>query len=395
MKNALSFILLVLISINCHAQISFENGYFIDNTNQQIECLIKNIDWKNNPVEFEYKITEGQSLEIKTIKSAKEFGVYDKSKYVRRLVYIDRSSNSLSKLTKDRNPVFNEEELFLEVLIEGKASLLLYEDGSLRRFFYTVDDSDTVQLVYKSFKASDSKVGENNKFKQQLWDDLKCQNILMPDIQMLNYSKGELIKLFERFNKCSNADYISYGNKKTKKLFNLNLRPGIRASALTVDSNTLDRRDAQFDTKVGFRLGLEAEFVMAFNRNKWAIIIEPTYQYYEAEVQLERYFVQTDYRSIELPVGIRHYMFLNDQSKVFLNGSFILDFPMNSVVDYDTVTDLEIKSKPNLAFGIGYNFNDKISLEAQLQTGRDVLREWQSVSSTYKSFSIIVGYTIL
>ena len=395
MKNALSFILLVFISLNCHAQISFEKGYFIDNANQKIECLIKNIDWKNNPVEFEYKIAEGQSEEIKTIKAAKEFGVYDKSKYVRRLVDIDRSSNSLSQLTKDRNPVFKKEELFLEVLIDGKASLFLYEDGSLRRFFYTVDDSDTVQLVYKSYKASDNKVGENNRFKQQLWDDLKCQNILMPDIQMLNYSKRELIKLFEKFNKCTSSDYISYGNKKTKKLFNLSVRPGIRASALTVDSSTLDRRDAQFDTKVGFRLGLEAEFVMAFNRNKWAIIIEPTYQYYKAEAQLERYFVQTDYKSIELPIGIRHYMFLNNQSKVFLNGSFVLDFPMNSVVDYDTVTDLDIDSKPNLAFGIGYNFNDKISLEARLQTGRDVLRGWQSSSSTYKSFSLIVGYTIL
>ena len=32
-----------------------------------------------------------------------------------------------------------------------------------------------------------------------------------------------------------------------------------------------------------FRFGLEAEFVMGFNNNKWAFLLEPTYQQFESE----------------------------------------------------------------------------------------------------------------
>ena len=51
-------LVLAFITISClqsYSQIIFENGYFIDESNNRIECLIKNIDWKNNPTEFEYK----------------------------------------------------------------------------------------------------------------------------------------------------------------------------------------------------------------------------------------------------------------------------------------------------------------------------------------------------
>lgn len=54
MKKRILFLLITILSLNCYSQISFQKGYYIDNTNQKINCLIKNIDWKNNPTEFEY-----------------------------------------------------------------------------------------------------------------------------------------------------------------------------------------------------------------------------------------------------------------------------------------------------------------------------------------------------
>jgi hypothetical protein len=43
--------------------------------------------------------------------------------------------------------------------------------------------------------------------------------------------------------------------------------------------------NAKFDNKISFRIGLEAEFILPFNKNKWAVFAEPTYQYYKTEKQ--------------------------------------------------------------------------------------------------------------
>ena len=121
MKKQLLLFLITILSINCYSQIKFEKGYFIDNTNQRTNCLIKNIDWENNPTEFEYKLSKESKINKSTINLIQEFGIDNISKYVRSTVNIDRSSERINKLSNNKNPIFKEEQLFLKVLIEGEA----------------------------------------------------------------------------------------------------------------------------------------------------------------------------------------------------------------------------------------------------------------------------------
>ncbi|WP_149276547.1 outer membrane beta-barrel protein [Pareuzebyella sediminis] len=376
-------------------QIYFEKGYFIDNLGRRTECLVENIGWKNNPLEIEYKLTDMGEVYTQTLSYISEFGVYEKAKYVRHSVDIDRSSNSLNSLSTNRNPDFKEEELLLEVLIDGPATLMAYEDGSLKRFFYSLDNKTVKQLIHKEYRVADFKINENNDFRNQLYTDLKCKTIDKANIERLNYSEGELVRLFVKFNECRNSNFVKYSGKQLDNFFNLSIRPGLSASALTIDNGANNTRDAQFNVKSSFRIGLEAEFVMPFNRNKWAFIIEPCYRYYEAEKQLERHYVEATYHSIEFPMGIRHYFFLNKKSSIFVNGSVVFDLPLNAIVDYDRVTDLEIKSSPNLAIGFGYKFKNKIGLELRWYSSRNVVRQWQNISSDYKAISAILGYSFL
>ena len=196
MKKKLLFLLTIILSFNCYSQISFEKGYYIDNSNQKTNCLIKNIDWKNNPTEFEYKLSENSESKKVTIKSIKEFGIDNFSKYIRSIVNIDRSSENINKLSNDRNPIFKEEELFLKVLVEGKANLYLFEDGSLRRYFFNKENTTIEQLVFKSYKTSNDKIGKNNRFKNQLWNNLKCPNFKITKVENLDYQKNDLIDFF-------------------------------------------------------------------------------------------------------------------------------------------------------------------------------------------------------
>ncbi len=174
-------------------------------------------------------------------------------------------------------------------------------------------------------------------------------------------------------------------------LFNFNIRPGINSSSLSISNSAASYRNTDYDNELSFRIGLEFEFIMGFNKNKWAILIEPTYQYYKTDKEV-LYNSNTDasYQSIELPVGIRHYLFLNKESKIFINGSFIYDFAINS-----KVRSLDAKSHGvNFAFGIGYNYNNRYSLEFRYHTSRDILTDYVAWTSDYKTASVIFGYSV-
>jgi hypothetical protein len=398
MKRQLFLILTAVLTFNCYSQITFQNGYFINNSNQKIECLIKNIQWKNNPTDFDYKISENSNSENITIKSVKEFVIYDSSKYVRSLVNIDRSTEFINNLTYEGNPIFTEEELFLKPIVEGEANLYLYVEGNLKRYFYNKENTNIEQLVFKKYLNSDYAVTLNNKYKQQLLSDLNCPSFKASKIAYLEYKEKQLVNYFIDYNKCDNKEYKSPVKNKKKNFFNLNVRPGVNSSSLSAENSISNNRDVDFDNELSFRLGLEAEFTLPFNTNKWSVIAEPSYQYYKSETKLPTQNVKADYKSIELGFGVRHYLFLNENSKLFLNGSLVVGFAMNSKIDYARTdpsnVDLNITSGSNLAFGVGYKQNNKYSIELRYLTKRQLLNDYAAWTSDYQTVSLIFGYSI-
>lgn len=406
MKKRILFLLITILTLNCYAQTSFEKGYYIDNTNQKINCLIKNIDWKNNPTEFEYKLTENSESKKTTIKTIKEFGIDNISKYIRSTVNIDRSSENINNLSNDKNPIFKEEELFLKVLVEGKATLYQYVDSNLKRYFYNKENSIIEQLIFKSYITTENKVGKNNRFRQQLFVDLTCPNFKTSNIENVEYKKNSLVRFFTEYSKCHNNELINFEPKQKSDLFNLTIRPRINSSSLTIQNSILNSRNTDFENKIGFGFGLEAEFILPFNKNKWAIAIETTYQSFKSEkttnvnnVSGGVLIANVDYSSIEVPVGLRHYFFLNNNSKIFINASYIFDLSSKSSIEFtrndgSNLSTLPIKTQQNLGFGIGYKQKDKYSLEMRYQTAREVLSDYIYWGSEYKTLSIIFGYSL-
>jgi len=396
MKKRIFFLLVVTILFTqSYGQINFEQGYFIDNNDKKIACFIKNKDWKNNPIEFEYQLSSNDEKKTANIESVKEFGISGVSKYIRENVQIDRSSENVKELSTVQEPIFREEQLFLKVLLEGEASLFQYEDQNLKRYFYRTKNKPIKQLIYKSFKNANDLVFKNNQFRSQLNKGLNCATIKKGRTENLSYTKNKLIKFFVDYNECKGTPIVNYAEKSKKDLFSLTIRPGLNSSSLSIQNGEFDSRDTDFGNEVSFRLGLEAEFLMAFNKNKWAIIVEPTYQYFKSEASLPTLDVTVNYQSIELPIGVRHYFFLNEQSKIFLNSAFVIDFNSSkSIVDFSSsAPDLEIKSKINFAFGIGYKFLDRFSLEVRYFTNRKFFEVF-TWSNKYRTLSAVVGYKL-
>ena len=274
MKNYLLCLLASIFSLTGYAQIAFEKGYYIDNANQKIECLVKNMDWKNNPTEFEYKLSETSENNVAKIETVKEFGVYDVSKYVRSKTNIDRSSKNIKYLTTNKNPEFQEELLLLKVLIEDDAVLYEYVEGDLRRYFYSKGDSTIDQLIFKSYITSGQHIGTNNRFRQQLFTDLNCPNFKKNRFKYIGYNKSDLVKFFLDYAKCSNGEsstLVNFEEKKKTDVFNLTLRPRFNSSTLQIKNTGSNSRNFEFDSESGLAFGIEAEYILPFNKNKWAI----------------------------------------------------------------------------------------------------------------------------
>lgn len=403
MKNKL-FILIFLSTIVNYSQIKFEKGYFIDNKNVETNCLIKNADWKNNPKKFEFKINENSEVKSASIDSIKEFGLGDEFKYIKSKVVLDISPYRVEELDTISTPTYQEEEHFLRVLVEGKATLYQLVDDRFVRYFYKIDNAQIIQLIYKRYLKSDKiTILKNNYFKKQLFENMLCNNN-KTDIDKIEYFQKDLVNFFIKFNKCTKNNYEKH--IKSDQNFFLKFRPGLTSRKLNVDFNQSNYYEVDFETKYSYRIGFEAEFLLPFFNNKWSVFIDPNYQQYEAEfvknnedIEAGVKTINIDYYNIELPIGLKYNFYLNKNSKIFVNSALIMNFNNDSNLNYyrddnSLVKSYKLDLKENFAFGTGYSFKNRYNIELQLQTNKKIIRNYPNINALDSTFSLIFGYTL-
>ena len=379
---------------NIKAQIIFEKGYIIDINNERKECLIKNMGWQYNPNEFEYKFSENSTVLKGTLTNIEEFGIDSHGKYIRKQIKIHRSEDRLQDLGFRREPEWSNETLFLRVLIEGKVTLFSYDDGEIQRFFYQKEGSDIEQLIHKSYRLKNSqKIHRNDNFKQQLWAYVNCVDRPQEKYRNLRYSRKELVQYFLEENNCEGGKFdLLYGIAK-RKAFKLKITPGLKYSNASFSGSS---GGATFQNELSFRLGLEVEFILPFNNNKWTVFSEPLYQsYYSKQNKQSPVTLLVDYKSIEVPIGIRYYIFIKSDLKLFFNGaySFVYRLPSSGIRFSDRMENyLDVNTKTNLGFGLGATIRDRFSFEFRYHTPMKIT-QYLNWNSSFKSSSLIIGYT--
>lgn len=415
MKKILLFTLFFYHTIS-NAQISFEKGYFISNDGKKTECYIKNLDWKNNPTNFKYKMDLTDSEPgTESIATIQEFGIYNESTYKRFKIKIDRSSDNLRKITMNRNPDWREETIFLKILAAGDATLYGYSEGNMNRYFYSTKTIPTEQLIYVKFIQTDKneegeRISENNEYKQQLFRNVKSEETTEKQILNLKYKKDDLTNYFYKYNNINPISVKESDQKRTKSQFFIKITPGVSMVSSSMKNIASPQFTIDLDTKMIFKIGAEAEYILPYNKNKWSVFINPTYQKYEDEKNYTffsglllnsqmPYNVKINYTSIQLPIGVRHYMFLNQKSKIFISVLYSIDVNGNTQITYKDIansgntTTFKSTSEQSLAFGLGYNFKNKFSIEAKLNMGKELM-DYTNYSAKYKAIDFIFGYTI-
>lgn len=399
-------LLFTIITQNIFSQNTFKKGYFINNNGEKLECLVLDEDWKNTPKSFTYKLYNNSDQIVGLINNVSEFG-FENSKYVRTRTKIDVSSSKTSTLTQTKMPDFVNKNLFLKLLVEGNANLYVYQNNNARLFFFNINSKNIEQLIYKKYYKSTTVIKENNQYKQQIKTHLICDDLSTDKIEALNYNTNSLTDFFIKYNACINSNYKNtITREKSTGKFNLLIKPSFNFSSLSSEnkSNSLGKLDFGSNTNFGF--GIETEFVLPSNNGNFSLIFEPTFQSFNSKIN-DYVYVETtngnkttvasiDYKAIDLFLGIKYYFPINKTSKIYASTLYNFNaINLGSNFDFETTSlvDLGLKGKNYFAFSLGYNFNNKITIEARLSSNQTIITN-TLYSTNYNRTSIILGYNL-
>lgn len=395
MRRFSFFAVFVFLVSSGWAQIKFEPGYFIANDGQRTECEIRNVDWESNPTSFQYRISGGEAREG-TLEGVREFGLTNGSLYVRFTVDMDRSSDIINNLSKERNPEFKSETLYLRRLVVGKAVLYEYFESGLRRYFYSMGDETPKQLVYKRYMQSDPEgrfetgyAASNDLYKQQIFNDLKCASINDRMVTNLKYERAALMKMFLKYNECTGTAVAPVEAIKPESALHLTLRPGLFNNGMYIDNGT---SRTELNKALAFRFGVELEMVLPFNKGLWSTTFEPVFQTYSSESSTGT--ITVDYKSIDLSVSLRRYLFIKDNGSLYLNFGAAYGLPLGGKGAVKIGgSSLDISSGINLMAGLGYR-TGKFSAEFNYAFSRGLLGNYAFYGSGYGGPGLILGYQL-
>ena len=396
----LRFTILFLFLFNycfSFSQASFEKGYFIDRDGHRIECSIKVPEWNRTPAEFFYRLSDSSEIQHATPPQVKEFGIGKEFRLISTLVNVDISGDDEKNPSEMKEPDWLEQQLFLMVLVDGEASLYQYDQPTIKRYFYKVKEQQIRQLVNKIYrlKGDDTDlIRTNAHFRQQLWTDVKLADSEIKSVEKLDYRKGDLVKYFTDYDKQTGTPYTVQTRKKEHPVFNLKITPGFNYSMFEVKNYYYQDQVYDFKGQAGFRLGIESELIFPYTHKTVSLILEPTYQYFNATEKSLGQKMSVHLNTIEFPVGVRYYVYFNKNLKGFINGFFIPGFGIK--ISSDITIDGEefgVALKRNIAAGLGISWK-RLGIEFRWYSNKDIISGSQYLISKYSRVSCIVGYQL-
>ncbi|HTF28881.1 MAG TPA: hypothetical protein VK625_08560 [Flavitalea sp.] len=421
MKKSIIVALLSIFSFQSYSQLAFEAGYSIDNKGTRTDCLIRNNDKTINPTEFEYRVSGDSDIKIASIKFVKQFEILNTvHKYERHTVNIDRSTFNIKELSTSALPEFNKEELFLRVSVEGKASLYSYFDrNGIKKFFFRLDEGDVQELVYKQYSSGGSKILENSSYKQKLWLNLKCESLGMDNFSKIDYNEKALAGIFVKYNECVGSAFNHYSGIRKKGAMALELKAGINSASLKIRQKIPAQHVNIFEQQTSPQFSIEGEYIFPSRKYKWSAFFEPTAQTYKASGRLmfytgnpvpsnpngiggEKANLDVNYSLLILPVGVRHYFFINRASKIFLSAAFAYSIILNpakvfDVGDFYEKPDFKQEDThlfPAFIAGLGFQYKGRMSVEIGYHANKTMVhnRIWRA--NFDGSLSFVFGYTL-
>jgi hypothetical protein len=388
-----SFLLSLLFFVPAYSQIRFEKAYFIDNEGKRTECHIRDSDWANNPTSFKYKLTSNEEFGEASVEDVREFGIENGPVYIREKANVDESPVILHLLSSRRAPEYVEKVIFLKKVVSGPATLYVYRSAGITQFYYQLNGGRIIPLVYKRYLNDDGKVASNFGFRQELINALHCGDISANRVARLNYTETDMESYFNRYNACVSPGVQPSRKTVGRETFNLRITPGAELIMMKGEKFTRFSDGAKKHNAISGRLGVQAEYILPFNKNKWGLLAEPSLQYYDIPLNLLGLKMNANYWSVELPVGVRHYFFLPDNARLFVNGQAVFHLASWQSAASRREREMEMRSRAGFMVGAGVS-KGKWSGEMRYSSPRNGFASYVNIDVKHTKLMLILGYKL-
>lgn len=385
------------------SQVHFDKGYFITKDGQKKECLIKNLDSRNNPHSFAWKLTDDGKESTLFPADAKEVGILGYTKFISAMVKIDRSNDheeDLSALSPTRAPQWSDEELFLKVIIDGQAAVLYsYSEPAFVRFFYSTGNAAIEQLVYKPYMTGESTYDYNRDYLNQLNISVNCGPGQQP--RQPGYNENDLKRYFSNFNACKGSPVGNTINRVKAKHFSFAIMAGVENASLQAE-DFLIRSITHFDSKTSPFAGAELEYTTPSNKNRLSFLLDIYNDNYSSTGTDSLGKARITYGTIASAIGPRYRFFINDDLSIFVDAMAVLEFRTSNNYQWMPTKpnylsngySLDIRTyAPVIAFGAGCAYKD-VSAEFRYLTTKEIFPEYQGAGSNFKRVALILKYRI-
>jgi len=403
--------ILLLFYISSSSQVRYDPGYFISNTGDTINCLIKNTDHNDNPSSFTYKKNENDKPQTLTVYDVKEFAITNYNKYVRVITTIDISpgEEDLDALSDTAEPQWQPDTLFLRVIVTGAATLFSYEGKTNIRFFYQTQDLPVEQLIYKVYRPENNNViYYNNDFREQLLQYLNCGNESEENIQTVEYKLSDLKDYFIKYNHCKGSIVTEPSAPVKYKSSFFSISAGAEYTSLEdgfIPNYPGDpyTQHITFPHKYNFTFGVQEELLLPFNAHKWAVPFGLDFHSYSAQAisdlpppnnSIDTPKATINLKTISISIGFKHYFFTDKygKSKLFVNALVAYDQLINS--SYTSTLGLNVLSSSTIFIGgIGYKYN-KAAIEFRYYTPANIFNSYVLFTSSLTRFSTVFKYDL-
>ena len=367
-------------------------GYYITASGQRTEGYFKQADF-NDTASLRFSTSKkGEYAPLSD--NVVEYGTdEDRLKFEKHNVNIDISgSDSTSK-----TPEFLTQTVFLNVILKGDALLYSYtKDYRTKYFLGTQDKPGINELVNKKYRLENGSTAENPMYRQQLFNALKCKRQTVSDFSGMLYGKKELAQVVQDNNDCMGSGSESFGPKR-KSNFKYTVVGGAYNTMLKIPNGKPDVGSTGSDTNYG--IGIEASYVFSsettelFFRGEFETMNVTLDETKDLNYNYTRSIYKIKGTAVNIYVGPRYNVFINDNNKIFFDASFCISIPSGDITKETIITPpaggeyngqgFKYGLKPGFAvnLGVGYTLNDKFGLALRYETNRDFL---DGASSAFK-----------
>ncbi|MXN91816.1 hypothetical protein GR160_11320 [Flavobacterium sp. Sd200] len=410
--KTITFFTLLFCSVIAYAQ-DIQQGYYIDASGQKTEGYFSYGNFAE-PSTLKFGNSPEGNFEDFKYNDIMEYGVDGDFKYQKVTVDLEISTIKANEVSKVRNPEWASKTIFVNVLLEGDASLYSYYSPGGKLFFYKVDSKNVplTQLVYKKYYTPENEVAISRFYQQQLLTDVNCNGQDTKDFSKVRYSQSSLEKLFTEYNQCKGGQLKTYGAKKDRSVkLEFTVFAGVNYSGMKLD-NTNPPISDNTNTEAGFGFG--GEVAITIPSRKFSFFVKADYERMSTDFVREwregESYVKTSYiidvNIINVYAGARYNYMLNSNNKLYADAAVVTGLPSGSFERHyysgtssDPYTGQLYETKPGkdmfFNFGLGYTLNNKYGIEFRVDTPRDFFKDalYPLETSSYR-MSLNLRYTI-